>query len=182
MTHRTRRTRSLALTAAVAGTLLAAPAAHADAIDDTLAKLPAGQISCDQAQRYWTNDADYNNKVRQAQTIAMFDRRGPQILDGLARVDEAATRCGLKGGGAPAPSNPAPANNAPSNNAPASQAPSNTAAQPVGQLVTLAPQGVPTFDVPVANVATVRLPDLQAILEELLARYGGGSSLPTLAR
>lgn len=162
---------SLALAVAAAGTLLMAPAAHADAIDDALAKLPAGQISCDQAKRYWTNDADYNNKVRQAQTIAMFDRRGPRILDGLARVDEAATRCGLKGGGNPAPANPAPANPAPAKTA-----------QPVGQLVTLAPQGVPTFDVPVANVATVRLPDLQAIAQLLLARYGGGSSLPTLPR
>ena len=172
---------SLALAVAAAGTLLMAPAAHADAIDDALAKLPAGQISCDQAKRYWTNDADYNNKVRQAQTIAMFDRRGPRILDGLARVDEAATRCGLKGGGNPAPANPAPANPAPANPAPANPAPAKTA-QPVGQLVTLAPQGVPTFDVPVANVATVRLPDLQAIAQELLARYGGGSSLPTLPR
>ena len=86
--------RTLLLATALTATL--APAAQADAIDDTLAKLPSGPISCDQAAKYWTNDADYQQKVRQAQTVARFDSRGPQILDALSRVDEAATRCGLK--------------------------------------------------------------------------------------
>ena len=94
--------RTLLLATALTATL--APAAQADAIDDTLAKLPSGPISCDQAAKYWTNDADYQQKVRQAQTVARFDSRGPQILDALSRVDEAATRCGLKGGGAAKPS------------------------------------------------------------------------------
>ena len=165
------RMRTLALTAAVAGTLAATPAtAHADQIDDVLRALPAGQISCEQASRYWTNQADYNARVSQARTIAAFDRRGPQILDALGRVDEAANRCGLKGGGAPAPQ--APAN--PGNQgqwAPAAPA-------PVGQLIVAAPAGVPTFDVPVANVATVRLPDLATIARQLLAKYAPGSSLP----
>ncbi|MCG7254275.1 hypothetical protein MHK13_05980 [Corynebacterium hadale] len=161
--------RSLAMTAAVAGTLAAAPAAaHADAIDDALAKLPAGEISCAQAEKYWTNDADYNAKVRQAQTIARFDSRGPQILDALARVENAANRCGLKG-----------TNGGTSNAAPAQPAqPAPAAQQNPQNVIVLAPQGAPTIDVPVANVATVRLPDLGAIVQQLLAQYAQGSSLP----
>ena len=174
--------RTLALSAAVASTIALAPAAQADAIDDALAKLPSGPISCDQAQRYWTNEADYNSKVRQAQTIARFDRRGPQILDALARVDEAANRCGLKGGGAqnngggnggraqnnggggarnnqPAPQAPAqPQQQAPAAPAPAAQ---NT--------IVLAPAGAPSFEVPVNGVGTVVLPDVLAMLRQALA-------------
>lgn len=183
--------RSLAMSTAIAGSLIAAPVAtqtaHADAIDDALAALPAGEISCAQAEKYWTNDADYNTKVRQARTIAAFDRRGPQILDALGRVESAANRCGLKGtngGGAqaqrpaqqqaPAQSAPAPAQpqSQPQAPAPAPGAPKN--------LIVLAPQGVPTFDAPVANVATVRLPDLAVIVQQLLAQYGQGSSIPQL--
>ncbi|MBF4553298.1 hypothetical protein [Corynebacterium suicordis] len=78
--------------------------ANADAIDRALNALPAGQISCEQARNYWTNTADYNNKVAQARALALVDPRGPQILAALARVDEAANRCGLK---APAPAAPA---------------------------------------------------------------------------
>ena len=105
--------RTLAMTATLAGTVALAPTAGADAIDDTLAKLPSGPISCDQASRYWTNDADYQQKVRQARAIAAFDRRGPQILDALSRVDEAANRCGLKGtqGGAKPAQNNQPKQN-----------------------------------------------------------------------
>lgn len=171
--------RAIALSAAAAGTLFAAQPAHADAIDDALAKLPAGEISCEQAEKYWTNDADYNAKVRQARTIARFDSRGPQILDALARVESAANRCGLKGtnggnqgGNQQAPAKPAPAQQA--QPAPAKPAP----AQPGKPLIVLAPQGVPTFDAPVANVATVRLPDLAVIAQQLLAQYAPGSSLP----
>ena len=51
-------------------------------------------------------------------------------------------------------------------------------AQQARPLIVLAPQGVPTFDAPVANVATVRLPDLAVIAQQLLAQYGQGSSLP----
>lgn len=80
---------------------LSVPVASADTIDRALAAVPSGQISCEQASRYWTNTADYNNKVAQARAVATFDRRGPQILDALARIDEAANRCGLKGGGTP---------------------------------------------------------------------------------
>lgn len=172
--------RTLAMTAALAGTIAAAPTAQADAIDDTLAKLPAGPISCDQASRYWTNDADYQQKVRQARTIAMFDRRGPQILDALSRVDEAANRCGLKGttGGNNTNSNNANnANNtnntAPKQNAPApqpKQQPKLNIQPQFPERVNLTPAGMPSFDVPVAGVTTLQLPDLLKMLQDALAQ------------
>ena len=170
--------RAFAASALVAGTLIASPAASADVIDDALAALPSGQISCEQAQRYWTNEADYNNKVRQAQMVARFDSRGPQILDALGRVDEAATRCGLKGGGAPAqqqspaPSQPAPNRPAPSQPAPNRPAPSQPANAPQGQapvLLNLAPSNVPSFEVPVADKGSVILPDLLELIRQALA-------------
>lgn len=101
------RARRLAVTVAAVGVLsFAAPAtASADQVDDILNALPAGQITCEQAQRYWTDEADYNSKVTQANALALFDSRGPQIKAALARVDEAANRCGLKGGGAAATGN-----------------------------------------------------------------------------
>ena len=84
------KSRTLAASTAIAAAVTLAPVtsthANADAIDDTLAKLPQGPISCAQAEKYWTNEADYQNKVRQAQTIARFDSRGPQILEALGRV------------------------------------------------------------------------------------------------
>lgn len=154
----TSRLSAVALAAALTVTTLSAPFASADPIDDVLAKLPSGPISCQQASRYWTNDADYQSRVRQAQTIARFDSRGPQILAALARVDEAANRCGLKG---TSNANPAPLP------APAPAAP----AAPALPVIVLAPQGVPTFDVPVADIAIVRLPDLAVMA-------ANGSSLP----
>ena len=153
--------------------------ASADAIDDALAKLPAGQISCDQASRYWTNDADFNAKKRQAQTIAAFDRRGPQIQAALGRVEEAANRCGLRGTtGQPASQqNAQPAQPARQNAQPA-PAPAPAPAPQGTPVITLAPANVPTFDVPVAGAVTLRLPDLSVIARELLAKYAPGSSLP----
>ena len=181
--------RTLAMTATRAGTVALAPTAGADAIDDTLAKMPSGPISCDQASRYWTNDADYQQKVRQARAIAAFDRRGPQILDALSRVDEAANRCGLKGtqGGAK-PAKPAQ-NNQPKQNNQTNQQPKQTQPkqqQPqnpqnlnvspqIPERINLAPAGVPTFDVPVANITTLQLPDIikmiQAALAQILAYF-----------
>lgn len=174
--------RTLALTAALAGTVVLAPAAHADAIDDTLAKLPSGPISCDQAARYWTNDADYQQKVRQAQAIAAFDSRGPQILDALSRVDDAATRCGLKGtqGTTKPAQQPKPAqqtNQQQNQPKPVQQNPQNQLAiQPqIPARINLTPQGMPSFDVPVAGVTTLQLPDilkmLQAALAQILAYF-----------
>ena len=182
--------RTLALGAAVASTIALAPAAQADMIDDALAKLPSGPISCDQAKRYWTNEADYNSKVRQAQTVARFDSRGPQILNALARVDEAANRCGLKGsgnnaggsgnaGGGTAQNNQrAPQNNQgqPQQQAPRQgqqgqpqqQAPA-PAAPAAQNTIVLAPAGAPSFEVPVNGVGTVVLPDVLAMLRQALA-------------
>ena len=166
--------RTLALTGIMAGTVALAPTAGADAIDDTLAKLPSGPISCDQASRYWTNDADYQQKVRQANAIAAFDRRGPQILDALGRVDEAATRCGLKGTNSGATQAPkqAPKQNATAP-APKQQAPQNLDVRPqwagqIPQRINLAPAGAPTIDVPVAGVTTLQLPDILKMLRDAL--------------
>ena len=173
--------RTLAMTATLAGTVALAPTAGADAIDDALAKMPSGPIPCDQASRYWTNDADYQQKVRQARAIAAFDRRGPQILDALSRVDEAANRCGLKGGAKPAQpkqnnqpkqnkQQPQPKQNKqPAQNQPKqTQNPQNLNVSP--QLINLAPTGVPTVEVPVANVVTLQLPDIIKIIQQALAQ------------
>ena len=160
--------RTLAMTATLAGTVALAPTAGADAIDDALAKLPSGPISCDQASRYWTNDADYQQKVRQARAIAAFDRRGPQILDALSRVDEAANRCGLKGtqGGAK-PAKPAQNNQPKQNN----QNPQNLNVRPqIPERINLAPAGAPSFDVPVANITTLQLPDIIKMIQQALAQ------------
>lgn len=171
--------RTIAMTATLAGTVALAPTAGADAIDDTLAKLPSGPISCDQASRYWTNDADYQQKVRQARAIAAFDRRGPQILDALSRVDEAANRCGLKGtqgGTKPAQSNQQnqPKQNQQQNNQPApkqTQNPQSLNVRPqIPERINLAPAGAPSFDVPVANITTLQLPDIIKMIQQALAQ------------
>lgn len=170
--------RTLAMTATLAGTVALAPTAGADAIDDALAKLPSGPISCDQASRYWTNDADYQQKVRQARAIAAFDRRGPQILDALSRVDEAANRCGLKGtqGGAkPAQNNQQqPKQNQPAQNQQPkqnNQNPQNLNVRPqFPERINLAPAGAPSFDVPVANITTLQLPDIIKMIQQALAQ------------
>jgi len=179
--------RTLAMTATLAGTVALAPTAGADAIDDALAKLPSGPISCDQASRYWTNDADYQQKVRQARAIAAFDRRGPQILDALSRVDEAANRCGLKGtqGGAKPAQNNQPKQNQqqpqqqpkqnqqqpqqqPKQN---NQNPQNLNVRPqIPERINLAPAGAPSFDVPVANITTLQLPDIIKMIQQALAQ------------
>ncbi|MCG7291911.1 hypothetical protein MHJ98_06025 [Corynebacterium afermentans] len=173
--------RTLAMTATLAGIVALAPTAGADAIDDALAKMPSGPISCDQASRYWTNDADYQQKVRQARAIAAFDRRGPQILDALSRVDEAANRCGLKGGAKPAQPKQSNQNNQTNQQQPQPKQPQQTqpkqqqAQNPQNlnvspQLINLAPAGVPTVEVPVANVVTLQLPDIIKIIQQALAQ------------
>lgn len=165
--------RAFATSALVAGTLIASPTASADIVDDALAALPSGPISCEQAERYWTDEADYNNKVRQAQMVARFDPRGPQILAALARVDEAATRCGLKGGGAapaqqqaPAPA-PAPGQPAPSQPAPSQPGNAQQGQAPV--LLNLAPANTPSFELPVAGMGSVILPDVLELIRQALA-------------
>lgn len=162
--------------------VLSPATASADAVDDLLNRFPSGQISCEQANSYWTNEADYNNKRSQAQMLANFHPRGGEIRDALARVEEAANRCGLKGGGAPA--NQAPANQAPANPAPARQTPANQAQAPQDRVIPiLVAPGVPSVTVPVAGVANVEIPDLVAIVTEFLEQFvpgqlPAGSSLP----
>lgn len=168
--------RTLAMTATLAGTVALAPTAGADAIDDALAKMPSGPIPCDQASRYWTNDADYQQKVRQARAIAAVDRRGPQILDALSRVDEAANRCGLKGGAKPAQPKQ---NNQTNQQQPQQTQPKQQQAQnpqnlnvspQIPERINLAPAGAPTFDVPVANITTLQLPDIIKMIQQALAQ------------
>ncbi|MFP7365247.1 hypothetical protein SFC07_05630 [Corynebacterium callunae] len=161
------KSRSFTLTATFVGAAaLAAPAtASADAIDDALAAIPSGQISCSQAEKYWTTEADYNSKVAQANALALFDSRGPQIKAALARVDEAANRCGLKGGttntgntGGNTGGNAGVTNNTP---APAAAAP----------VVSLAPAGTPSYTVQVPGVGGIQLPDLYQIVKQFLAQF-----------
>lgn len=142
--------KSALLTAATVITVsLATPAASADMVDDYLAKVPAGQISCDQASRYYTNASDYNSKKSQALAAAKFHPRGGEIRDAIARADEAIARCGLNGG-APAPApKPAPA-------------PANVIS--VGVV-----PGQPTVDVPVGP-QVFRIPDINKIIQDLFSQ------------
>lgn len=152
----------LVLCSVAAAIGLSAPTASADMVDDYLAKVPAGQISCEQATKYYTNPSDYNSKKSQALAAANFHPRGPEIRDAVARADEAIARCGLNGGGgntAPAQNtasanNTVPANNgggAPANNG--NNAPSNNA--------------FPTFPVTIGNF-TFNVPDILAYLKTLV--------------
>lgn len=179
----------LALAALTAATVSAAPAAaSADAVDDLLAKMPAGPISCEQARAHWTNASDYANKRSQAMAVAAFHPRGGEIRAAVANMDEAIARCGLNGVDnttgnqtatrpAAQPANNAPANNAPTNNAPAQ--PASPAATPLQQALAKSSTttvnglpvfelfvipGQPTVDVPVANLAIVRVPDVAKII------------------
>lgn len=145
------KTKRFAASAALATVLCSTSptVANADAVDRALNALPAGQISCQQARSYWTNTADYNNKVAQARALALVDPRGPRILAALARIDEAANRCGLKGGGAPAPTH---------NSAP--RAVQVIPGAPVAQVVN------------VPAVGAVAVPDLFKMLQTWLAGFG----------
>lgn len=183
----------LALAALTAATVSAAPAAaSADAVDDLLAKMPAGPISCEQAQAHWTNASDYANKRSQAMAVAAFHPRGGEIRAAVSNMDEAIARCGLNGvdnttgnqtasrpANRPANNAPTPAQNAPApaNNAPAQ--PASPAATPLQQALAKSSTttvnglpvfelfvipGQPTVDVPVANLAIVRVPDVAKII------------------
>lgn len=178
-------------TAAVAASfaIVAPAAANADVIDDALNSLPSGEITCAQAEGYWTDTADYNEKVALAQGVARFDSRGAEINAALARVDEAANRCGLKGGGgntAPAPSNNAPAQNntpTPSNNGGGNTAPAQNNAGIKGAPtinIPVAP-GTPTITVPAFNAVNFVIPDLLKIVQDFLAQWGFNINLTQFA-
>ena len=149
----------LVLCSVAAAIGLSAPTASADMVDNYLAKVPAGQISCEQATKYYTNPSDYNSKKSQALAAANFHPRGGEIRDAVARADEAIARCGLNGGGGNAANNGgAPANNStPANNtAPANNgnnAPANNT--------------FPTFPVTIGNF-TFNVPDILAYLKTLV--------------
>ncbi|QPK79226.1 hypothetical protein G7Y31_00350 [Corynebacterium lizhenjunii] len=160
---------------------LAAPAASADVIDDYLARVPAGQISCDQAQRYYTNAGDYNAKKNQALAAANFHPRGGEIRGAIARADEAIARCGLNGGPArPAPAAPGtPAGPAAPGTPGAPGAPAPAPAVPADHTLIpiLVQPGMPTVDVPVPPArVTFRLPDAAKILQQQAAQVGQLSS------
>ncbi|WP_111704123.1 hypothetical protein [Corynebacterium renale] len=162
------------LTAALAGGLALAPAtAHADVVDKALAALPAGPISCDQANRYWTNEADYNNKVAQANALAAFHPRGGEVRAALARVDEAANRCGLKGGNA-APGAGAGAPAAAPGAGAGAPAPAPAPAAPAAAIDLSG--GQPSVTVNVAG-QTIALPDVLTILRNLIAQLTGQLNL-----
>jgi len=169
MTLLTRRSVTTGLATAAMAVALASPlTAHADVVDDALAKLPSGPITCEQANQYWTNEADFNSKRSQALAVAPFHPRGGEIRAAIGRIDEAADRCGLRGGGAPqAPARPS--NPAPSNPAPAPQA-------PVGQVIAIpvAP-GTPTVTIPVGGAATIVAPDVAKIIADFLAQFTSGA-------
>lgn len=138
--------------------------ANADVIDKALAAVPAGQISCAQASKYWTTTADYNAKVAQARAVAAFDPRGGQILAALGRIDEAANRCGLKNGTANTPAAPA----APATTEVTGLQPSPA---PEGTAVTSSGQPANQVFIPVIN-QWMTIPDLIQIVKKFLAGFG----------
>lgn len=173
---------STAAAAAALSVTLAAPAAGADAVDDYLAKIPAGQISCDTASKYWTNASDYNSKKQQALLGASFHPRGAEIRDAVARMDEAIARCGLNGvdntankpAAKPQQAQPAPAP-APQQNQPApapapapapkpAPAPAQQSAQGWQVIEIAVIPGKPTVDIPLPAFKVIfRVPDVAKI-------------------
>ncbi|MDO5032608.1 hypothetical protein [Corynebacterium sp.] len=158
------RTTALASAALVLG--LTAPAASADMVDDYLAKVPAGQISCEQASKYYTNASDYNSKKSQALAAANFHPRGAEIRDAIARADEAIARCNLNGQPAPSPQ-PAPAPAPAPAPKPAPAPAENSRVIPV-----FSQPGQPTIDVAVPGTDIVlRVPNVQELINAALAQF-----------
>ena len=158
--------KKLVLCSVAAAIGLSAPTASADMVDDYLAKVPAGQISCEQATKYYTNPSDYNSKKSQALAAANFHPRGGEIRDAVARADEAIARCGLNGGGGNAANNGgAPANNtAPANKT----APTNNGGTPANN-GNKAPANNAFPTIPVTfGTFTIYVPDIVAYLKTLV--------------
>lgn len=93
------KTGLIAAATALTATLASPAIASADVVDDVLAKMPSGQISCSQAKSQYTNASDYNSKKRQALAVAAIHQRGGEIREAIGRMDEAIARCNLNGGG-----------------------------------------------------------------------------------
>lgn len=151
------------LAALVLTATLATPAmASADPVDDLLATVPAGQISCEKARSYWTNPGDYQSKRSQALSVATFHPRGGEIRSAIARMDDAVNRCNLGQSGNQQQQNRAPQTNH-QNRAPQN----NNRPQNVIDLAVI--PGQPTVDVPFAG-QTFRIPDLAALARTALAQ------------
>src|SRR5699024_6514876 len=157
--------------------------ASADVVDDMLAKMPSGQISCSQARSHYTNASDYNSKKRQALAVATVHPRGAEVREASGRMDEAIARCNLNGGGNTGGNTGGNNNSGNQNNNSGktntgnkNSGTKNTGAQVIPVLVQ---PGIPTVDVPVAHIATFRIPDAPQIsshtLKEVSATISGSS-------
>ena len=73
------KTGLIAAATALTATLASPAIASADVVDDVLAKMPSGQISCSQAKSQYTNASDYNSKKRQALAVAAIHPRGGEV-------------------------------------------------------------------------------------------------------
>jgi hypothetical protein len=173
------KTGLIAAATALTATLASPAIASADVVDDMLAKMPSGQISCSQAESQYTNASDYNSKKQQALAVANFHSRGGEIRAAISRMDEAIARCGLNGGGNSGNTNSGnnPGNNSGNNSGNQNNSgnnsgntnsgnKSNTDANGKQVIPVLVQPGMPTVDVPVANVVTFRIPDAAKIVSD----------------
>ncbi|OAH30008.1 hypothetical protein AYJ05_09305 [Corynebacterium stationis] len=182
------KTGLIAAATALTATLASPAIASADVVDDVLAKMPSGQISCSQAKSQYTNASDYNSKKRQALAVAAIHQRGGEIREAIGRMDEAIARCNLNGGGNTGGNtggnknsgnqnnNSGKTNTGNKNSGTKNSGTKNTGAQVIPVLVQ---PGMPTVDVPVANIATFRIPDAAKIasntFKEVSANIPGSS-------
>lgn len=174
------KTGLIAAATALTATLASPAIASADVVDDMLAKMPSGQISCSQAESQYTNASDYNSKKQQALAVANFHSRGGEIRAAISRMDEAIARCGLNDGGNSGNTNSGNnsgntsgnQNNSGNNSGNTNSGnkntgnKSNTDVNGKQVIPVLVQPGMPTVDVPVANVVTFRIPDAAKIVSD----------------
>lgn len=171
------KTGLIAAATALTATLASPAIASADVVDDMLAKMPSGQISCSQAESQYTNASDYNSKKQQALAVANFHSRGGEIRAAISRMDEAIARCGLNGGGNTNSGNNSGNTSGNQNNSGKNSGNTNSGNKNTGnksntdangkQVIPMLVQpGMPTVDVPVANVVTFRIPDAAKIVSD----------------
>lgn len=171
------KTGLIAAATALTATLASPAIASADVVDDMLAKMPSGQISCSQAESQYTNASDYNSKKQQALAVANFHSRGGEIRAAISRMDEAIARCGLNGGGNTNSGNNSGNTSGNQNNSGNNSGNTNSGNKNTGNksntdangkqvIPVLVQPGMPTVDVPVANVVTFRIPDTAKIVSD----------------
>lgn len=171
MLDRMHSLKNIAIASTLALGLVAPATANADQVDDLLNRIPAGQISCAQANSYWTNYSDYQSKRSQALAVAPFHPRGAEIRDAISRIDEAINRCGLRGttgNSQPAPSQPAPGNNTPTPTRPAPAPVTNDTAVLSSQTL---PANIAAMKVTVPGVGTITVAQLIARVNQFLAQW-----------